>query len=126
MAPLPRPARAAGTATALVLLAVLALAPGCRRQDPYCDRVRAAFDEVDDLRGDPQARTDPNEALGRLKRAFGGLRDGVPDDLQGDVATLLRYVDSLQTPEDVARDEPADVRTAGDHLARWLGQSCDD
>jgi hypothetical protein len=114
------------TVAALVLAVVLALGAGCGGRDPYCDRVRSAFDEIDALRGDPQAATDPTEALGRLKRAFGGLRGGVPEDLQGDVDTLLRYVDSLQTPEDVARDEPAEVRTAGDHLAQWLGRSCED
>jgi len=125
MVPLPRSASAVRTTTALVLVALVALAAGCRGQDEYCGRARSAFDEIESLRGDPQARTDPTEALARLKRAFGGLRDGAPDDVQGDVDTLLRHVDSLRTPEDVARQEPADVRAAGDHLADWLGRNCD-
>jgi hypothetical protein len=126
MALLLRPAPVTRAAGALVLVVAICLTAGCRRQDPYCERVRAAFDAIDDLRGDPQARTDPQEALTRLKGAFGQLRDGAPEEVHGDVDALLRYVDSLQSSQDVARDEPADVRTAGDHLADWMGRACED
>jgi hypothetical protein len=113
-------------AVAAAITAVLAVGTGCGGPDPYCERARSAFDQIGELRSDPQAVDDPQEALARLKTAFGALRDGVPEEVQSDVDTLLRYVDSLRTPEDVAREEPADVRTAGEHLADWLGRNCEE